>query len=267
MSDTVNVLNSIVTRTRQRIEAKKREVPPEKVIEAAGQKMISYDFPFEKALKRDDIAFICEIKRASPSQGTLTDDFRYLDIAIEYQNAGAAAISVLTEPYYFRGSDRCLTEISNAVSIPVLRKDFVVDEYMIYESKVLGADAVLLICRVLDTDTLRRCIDIAHRLGMSALVETHNASEIRSAIDAGARVIGVNNRDLNSLKTDFSTTLRLRALVPREKIFVSESGIGCSGEINTLRDIQADAVLIGGALMCCSDRTNEIMRLRGDPRA
>lgn len=263
----MNILNEIAERTRERIEAKKKEMPPERIVEIAERMNIDHEFPFERALKGNDIAFICEVKRASPSAGLLTDDFRYLDIAIEYQNAGAAAISVLTEPYYFRGDDRYLSEIANAVSVPVLRKDFVIDEYMVYESKILGADAVLLICALLDDSALRRYIDVAHRLGMSALVETRNEFEIRSALAAGARVVGVNNRDLNTHKIDFSTTLRLRALVPREKIFVSESGIGSSGEINTLRDIQADAVLIGVALMCCSDKTNEIRRLRGDPRA
>ena len=161
-----------------------------------------FSFPFEKALRSDDISFICEIKKASPSKGVIAEDFPYIEIARDYETAGAAAISVLTEPFWFLGSDRYLREIADAVNIPLLRKDFTVDEYMIYEAKLLGASAVLLICSLLDRETLARYIEIAHGIGLSALVETHDETEIETALNAGARIIGVNNRDLKTFEVD-----------------------------------------------------------------
>jgi indole-3-glycerol phosphate synthase len=260
----MNILDEIVVRTRKRIEEKKNIIPEEKVIRLAERGGVNRTFPFERALKGDDLSFICEIKRASPSKGIITNDFDHVQIAKEYQAAGADALSVLTEPYYFHGDDRYLTDVVSAVTIPVLRKDFIVDEYMIYESKLMGASALLLICAILDNDTLSKYIELAHRLGLSALVEVHNEKEVSSALDAGARMIGVNNRNLRTFVTDVSISEQLRMLVPKEKIFVSESGIRGRGEINTLRNINANAVLIGEALMRSSDRTNELRRLRGD---
>jgi indole-3-glycerol phosphate synthase len=221
------------------------------------------DFPFEKALRSKDVAFICEVKKASPSKGVIAEDFSWLEIAKDYETAGAAAISVLTEPYYFQGDDRYLREIANAVSIPLLRKDFTVDSYMIYEAKVLGASAVLLICSLLDQRTLAEYIGIAHRLGLSAVVEIHDEDELTSALAAGARVIGANNRNLKTFKVDTGISFRLRKLTPDEIIFVSESGIRTAEDIALLRQHGVDAVLIGETLMRSPDKKAAIAELRG----
>ena len=193
-------------------------------------------FEFEHALKGDDIAFICEVKKASPSKGLIAKKFPYLGIAKSYEKAGAAAISVLTEPDYFMGSDSYLREIAEMVSIPVLRKDFTVDEYMIYEARLLGASCVLLITSLLDTQTLRYYIGICDSLGMSALVETHDESEVESALSAGARLLGVNNRNLRDFSVDINNCIRLRSMVPDNVIFVAESGIKDSNDIQMLRE-------------------------------
>ena len=260
----MNILNEIALRTGGRINEKKKSMPLEKVKETAEQLMINQDFPFEKSLCKDDIAFICEIKKASPSKGIIAEDFPYMRIARDYEVAGAAAISVLTEPFYFKGDDRYLKEIAAIVSIPLLRKDFTVDEYMIYEAKVLGASAVLLICSILDNDTLAEYIKIAHNLGLSALVETHDENEVKAALDAGARIIGVNNRDLKTFEVDIGLSERLRPLVPEDKIFISESGIQAPADINKLREIKTNAALIGETLMRSSDKGLELKRLRGE---
>jgi len=262
-----NILKEIAERTKERIEARKKIHPPEEVMEIArsGSGSIGGGFPFEKALTSSgDIAFICEIKKASPSKGVIADDFPYLDIAREYESAGAAAISVLTEPYYFKGDDRYLREIAGVVSIPLLRKDFTVDDYMIYEAKILGASAVLLICSILSDDALAEYIAVAHSLGLSALVETHDEKEVDAALRAGARIIGVNNRNLKTFEVDISLSERLRKIVPPDIIFVSESGIKSPEDVSKLREIGANAVLIGEAIMRNPDKRSEILRLRGD---
>jgi indole-3-glycerol phosphate synthase len=259
---TKNILQEIAERTKERVEAKKRIQSPREIEELA-RNVEGNDFSFEKSLQTDDIAFICEIKKASPSKGIIAKDFPYLDIAKEYESAGIAAISVLTEPYYFKGDDRYLREIADSVEIPLLRKDFTVDSYMIYEAKVLGASAVLLICSILDNDTLAEYIKIAHSLGLSALVETHSECEVESALDAGARIIGVNNRDLTTFDVDITLSERLRKIVPNDRMFVSESGITTPKDINRLREIGADAVLIGETIMRCADKKAEILRLLG----
>jgi len=260
------MLKEIVERTRERVEARKKIHPPEEIMEIArsGGCSTGGGFPFEKALTSGDIAFICEIKKASPSKGVIADDFPYLDIAREYESAGAAAISVLTEPYYFKGDDRYLREIAGVVSIPLLRKDFTVDDYMIYEAKILGASAVLLICSILSDDALAEYLAVAHNLGLSALVETHDENEVDAALRAGARIIGVNNRNLKTFEVDISLSERLRKIVPPEIIFVSESGIKSPEDISKLREIGANAVLIGEAIMRSPDKRSEILRLRGD---
>jgi indole-3-glycerol phosphate synthase len=223
------------------------------------------DYPFINALKTDDIAFICEIKKASPSKGVIAENFPYLSIAEEYEAAGVAAVSVLTEPYYFQGDDRFLKEISDAVNIPLLRKDFVVDEYMLYEAKLLGADAVLLITSILDAGTLTEYIETADSLGLSALVETHGEREIASALEAGAKIIGVNNRDLTTFDVDVGLSGRLRSLVPPGIVFVAESGIRTREDVERLKGAGVDAVLIGEALMRSKDKRAGIMSLRGIP--
>jgi len=258
----LNILQEIAQRTKERIEAQKKTLPLEKIMEKA-LSGTENDFPFEKALRTNDIAFICEIKRASPSKGIIAEDFPYLDIARDYEAAGAAAISVLTEPFYFRGSDQYLHEIANAVSIPLLRKDFTVDSYMIYEAKLLGASAVLLICSLLEQDVLAEYISIAHSLGLSALVETHSEDEVKMALSVGAKIIGVNNRNLKTFEVDIALSERLRVLVPPDVLFVSESGINRAEDISRLRQLGANAVLIGETLMRSPDKKAVLAELRG----
>jgi len=258
----MNILQEIAERTRRRIAAQKKVRPTEQLVQQA-YSLSKGDFPFEKALRTKDISFICEIKKASPSKGVISKDFRYLEIAKDYEAAGAAAISVLTEPYWFMGDDRYLAEIADAVKIPLLRKDFIVDSYMIYEAKLLGASAVLLICSLLDRDTLSDYAATAHGLGLSALVEVHNEEETEIALSSGAKIIGVNNRNLKTFEVDITLSERLRKLVPPDVLFVSESGVSMPADIIKLREIGADAVLIGESLMRSSDKKSEISRLRG----
>ncbi|MBR5943780.1 MAG: indole-3-glycerol phosphate synthase TrpC, partial [Lachnospiraceae bacterium] len=221
------------------------------------------DFAFEKALKKDDISFICECKKASPSKGLIAPDFPYLQIAKEYEAAGADCISVLTEPKWFLGSDEYLKQITANVNIPCIRKDFTVDEYMIYEAKLLGASAVLLICSILCKNEIKRYIEICDKLGLSALVETHNEDEVAMALEAGARVIGVNNRNLKDFSVDTENSKRLRTLIPKDVVFVSESGVKDAEDIKILREIGADAVLVGEALMKAPDKKAKLNELRG----
>ena len=220
-------------------------------------------FAFERVLRGKRLSFICEVKKASPSKGVIAPDFPYLAIAQEYERAGASAISVLTEPEYFKGRDSDLTEIRQAVSLPLLRKDFTVHEYQLYEARLMGADAVLLIAALLDTDTLRRYIGICNRLGLSALVEAHDAQEVHSALAAGARVVGVNNRDLRTFEVDLNTCLRLRDRVPVSIPFVAESGIRTPEDIEQLRGAGVNAVLIGETLMRSPDKKAALDTLRG----
>ena len=259
----MNILEEIAERTKKRIEERKKVVPPGELYEQARSFNMPGDFPFEKAIRKEDISFICEIKKASPSKGVIAGDFPYIDIARDYEAAGAAAISVLTEPYYFKGDDRYLREIAGTVSIPLLRKDFTIDSYMIYEAKVLGASAVLLICALLDRETLAEYINIAGSLGLSALVEAHDEDEVRMALNAGARIIGVNNRDLKTFAVDTGTSIRLRKLTPADTIFVSESGIRCADDVGKLRQNGVDAVLIGETLMRSPDKKTALAELRG----
>ncbi|MDE5670980.1 MAG: indole-3-glycerol phosphate synthase TrpC [Eubacterium sp.] len=220
-------------------------------------------FEFENALKKTDISFICECKKASPSKGMITEEFPYLQIAKEYEQAGADCISVLTEPKWFLGSDEYLKEIANAVSVPCIRKDFTVDEYMIYEAKVLGASAILLICSILSEEKIREYIKICDVLGMSALVEAHDENEVNTAVHAGARIIGVNNRNLKDFSVDTENSKKLRSLIPGDIIFVSESGVQSADDVSKLREIGADAVLVGETLMRAEDKKQKLAELRG----
>jgi len=256
-------LQEIAAQTKERIEAQKKTVPLEVMAAAARSAGFTEGFPFEKALKSNDIAFICEVKKASPSKGIIADDFPYLEIAKEYEAAGAAAISVLTEPVYFKGDNRYLREIAGAVTIPLLRKDFVVDSYMIYEAKVLGASAVLLICSILAQDTLAEYIGIARGLGLSALVEAHDEDELTMALRAGARVIGVNNRNLKTFEVDANNSIRLRRMTPDSIIFVSESGVRTAEDVELLRKNRVDAVLIGETLMRSGNKKAALAELKG----
>lgn len=257
------ILEEIAKRTIERVAEEKAAVPLSKMKKRAEALDANTGFPFRKALSGDEISFICEVKRASPSKGLIAPDFPYLDIARDYERAGAAAISCLTEPYWFKGKDEYLTEISKAVKIPVLRKDFTVDEYMIYQAKTLGASAVLLICSILSREQLSEYLETAHSLGLSALVEAHDEDEVRTALSVGAGIIGVNNRDLRTFTVDISNSARLRKLVPPEVLFVSESGIKTAADIEALRSNGTNAVLIGETLMRSPDKKAALDELRG----
>lgn len=257
------ILETIAQANRERYEKIMQTVSLDEIKQKALAMEISSDFPFERALEKDGISYICEVKKASPSKGIIAEDFPYLQIAKDYENAGAAAISVLTEPQWFKGENRYLQEISQSVNIPLLRKDFTVCEYQIYEAKVIGASAVLLICALLDTDTIRRWIKLCDTLGLSALVEAHTEEEVKSALDAGARIIGVNNRNLKDFTVDITTCTRLRSLVPKEILFVGESGIKTSGDIENLRNAGVNGVLIGETLMRSADKKQALSELNG----
>jgi len=253
----MTILDRIVESTRKRVNAEKLAGMPQKNgIERS-------PFVFEKSLRRLDMAFICEVKKASPSKGVISEDFPYLDIAKEYEAAGAAAISVLTEPEFFQGADRHLSEIRKAVDVPLLRKDFIIDKFQIEQSARLGADAVLLICAILDHAEIAGYIEEADRFGLSCIVEVHDERELRAAMDAGARVIGVNNRDLRTFEVDISNSIGLRKLVPENITFVSESGVRNADDVEDLRKHGVDAVLVGEALMRSADKKASLTALRG----
>ena len=257
------ILDRLADHARERVEEAKRRMIPTEIRQEA-LNMPKGNFAFETALKKPDIAFICECKKASPSKGLIAPEFPYLEIALEYEAAGADAVSVLTEPKWFLGSDLYLEKIAAAVSIPCLRKDFTVDEYMIYEAKLLGASAVLLICAILPEEQIKEYIGICDELGMSALVEAHDKDEVESALRAGARVIGVNNRNLKDFSVDAENSRRLRQMIPPGVLFVSESGVESAGDVSRLRKIGADAVLIGETLMRAEDKKAKLLELKGE---
>ena len=259
-----DILQTIATKTKERIEKQKILYPLEELKQACAQLPINQDFPFEQALRKEGLSSICECQIASPSKGLIDEDFNYLQIAKEYEKVGARAISVLTEPEFFLGSDQYLQEIAQEVKIPCLRKDFVVDEYMIYQAKRLGAQAILLIVSLLDKQTLKQYLDIANSLGLSCLVEAHDEAEIKQAIDAGSKIIGVNNRNLRNFQVNVENTLNLRQAIPKEILMVAESGIQSRSDIALLEKAQIDAVLIGETLMKASDRQAKMAELRGE---
>ena len=248
------MLDEIVEKTKERIEIEKGIISLDDLKNEVFLMEISDEFPFKKALSEDNISIIAEVKKASPSKGLICEDFDYLNIAKEYESAGASAISVLTEPYFFMGSDDYLKEIAENVSIPVLRKDFVIDEYMIWQAKALGASAILLIVSVLDIVQLKKYLDLAHDLGLSAIVEAHDGDEIMRALTVGAEIIGVNNRNLNDFTVDVENSINLRRCVSGDVIFISESGIKTAEDIRKLKENNVDAVLIGETLMKCNDK-------------
>jgi indole-3-glycerol phosphate synthase len=255
-------LEKLVNSTRKRLLLKKAEFPHEEIVRQALNTPLKSGFPFERALISDDIAFICEIKKASPSKGIISHDFPYIQIAEDYISGGAAAISVLTESEFFLGSDEYLRDISNSFTIPTLRKDFIIDSYQIYEARILGASAILLIAEILDEKSISEYIIIAQELGLSALVESHSLPQMEKAIAAGARIIGVNNRNLETFEVDINTSINLRVKVPQELIFVSESGISTPEDIAKLKKNKVNAVLIGETLMRSPDRVKTLKMLR-----
>ncbi len=258
------ILERIAHGTRARVEYRKRNKPIAELKKDAFDCQRDDGFIFEDQLARSGINFICEVKKASPSRGIISPDYPYVDIARQYEQASAAAISVVTEPDFFLGSDQHLSDIRRHVSVPLLRKDFTVDEYQIYEAKVLGASAVLLICTLLPTEVLQKYLAVCDRLGLSALVEVHDEKEIESALTAGARIVGVNNRSLKDFTVDIDNSIRLRQLVPDPVLFVAESGIRDIADINALRQARVNGVLIGEALMLSSDRITMLSSLRGE---
>lgn len=255
-----NILFEIAQATKQRYESIIAKKPLSQV-KAEALSLEKGNFDFEKALKKDGLSFICEVKKASPSKGIIAADFPYVKIAKEYELAGASAISCLTEPNWFLGSDKYLSEICQAVSIPVLRKDFTVSEYQIYEAKLLGADAVLLICSLLDEAKLREYLAVCDSLGISALVEAHSENEVNSALGAGARIIGVNNRNLKDFSVDVKNASTLRSIVGDKAIFVSESGVKSHSDIEVLTANKTDAVLIGETMMKAEDKQRVLREL------
>lgn len=274
----MNILNEIAAKTKERIQKEKLEIPEKDLIQMIQKRKVQIllhpeqqsitsrtSHSFYQALKKEGMSYICEVKKASPSKGLIAPAFPYLEIAKEYQEAGAAAISCLTEPFYFQGSDRYLQEITAAVDIPVLRKDFTVDEYMIFQAAAYGAAAVLLICAILNDEQLKEYRELAEELGMDALVEAHDEEEAERALKSGARIIGVNNRDLKTFQVDMQNSIRLRKLAPENVVFVSESGIKTSDDIQKLYDNQVDAVLIGETLMRSQDKKAALEELNGKP--
>ena len=262
-----DILLKIATKTKERIALARTEVSAAELkdrIECRKSREKEENRPlpdFEKALQRPGMSFICEVKKASPSKGLIAPDFPYVQIAKEYEAAGAAAISCLTEPYWFLGADRYVEEITEEVRIPVLRKDFTVDDYMILQARALGASAVLLICAILSDTQLKEYRLLAEELGMQALVEAHDEEEVKRALESGAKIIGVNNRDLRTFTVNMENSIRLRNLAPKDKIFVSESGIQTNADIRKLYDNGVDAVLIGETLMRSSDKARMLREL------
>lgn len=253
-----DILAEISKVVAKRIQGKKKDTSFEEM-KSKAISMEKGDFAFENAIKNSKMAFICEVKKASPSKGIIAEDFPYLEIAKDYEKAGATCISCLTEEKYFQGSDQFLTEIANEVSIPVLRKDFFVDPYMVYEAKVLGASAVLLICSILNDKKLAEYFAIANELGLSAIFEAHDLEEVKRAEKCGARIIGVNNRNLKTFQLDLQNSINLKKSVSSDIIFISESGIKTKEDIKRLKDNGINAVLIGETLMKATNK-EEILR-------
>lgn len=275
------ILDTIAASVRKRVEERKREVPEAELRrraykslegrmdrEAGSERLpascseAAEGLPFQAALKKPGISFICEVKKASPSKGLIAPDFPYVDIAKEYERAGADAVSVLTEPEFFLGNDRYLEEIHREVSLPLLRKDFTIDAYQIYEAKLLGASAILLIVSLLTRKELKEFLNICRELKLSALTEAHSEEEVAVAAEAGAGIIGINNRNLKTFEVDFSNALRLRRLVDKDTIFVAESGIHSGEDMRALAEARVDAVLVGEALMRAADRKKALTALK-----
>ncbi len=255
-----NILQKLADYAKIRVEKDKEKISLAEMKSLAKKNL--GEEKFLSALKKKNLSFICEIKKASPSKGIIAENFPYVEIAEEYEAAGADCVSCLTEPKYFLGSDEIFSQVRKKISLPMLRKDFTVDEYQIYQAKVLGADAVLVICAILSANELEKFLKICADLKISALIETHDENEIKTALSVGAEIIGVNNRNLKNFEVDFSNAARLREIIPAEKIFVAESGVKTSDDIKILRKIGADAVLIGETLMRAADKKKILAEFR-----
>ncbi|MDO4275754.1 MAG: indole-3-glycerol phosphate synthase TrpC [Eubacteriales bacterium] len=257
------ILNKIAADTRIRVEEAKRSVSPEEMKEKALSMNVRTGFPFEKVFREPGLHFICEVKKASPSKGLIAEDFPYVEIARSYEKAGAAAVSVLTEPHFFQGSNEYLREIRANISIPILRKDFTVDPYQIFEAKVIGADAVLLIASLLSGAEIQEYQYICDSLGLSALVEVHDETELMTAVNAKARLIGVNNRNLKDFTVNLGNSLHLRELAPKEIPFIAESGIRTSEDVARLYEKGVNGILVGETLMRARDKGDMLRKLAG----
>lgn len=257
------ILDDIVTKQKIRIKNEKKEKSLEFLKQEASVLPLSERYFFEDSLKSKEFSFICEIKKASPSKGVIVEEFPYTDIAQDYEQAGAAAISVLTEPNFFKGNDMFLKDVADIVNIPVLRKDFIIDEYQIYQAKLIGADAILLICAILDETTLNKFLSLAKSLRLSCLVETHNEDEIKKALNSGAKILGINNRDLKTFSVDINTSLKLRKFITEDKILISESGIKTAQDVKMLKDAGFNGALIGESMMLSKNKVLFLSELRG----
>ena len=258
----MNILEKLADFAKIRVENDKQKISLEEMKNLA-KNSVSDGKKFLSALQKKNLSLICEIKKASPSKGIISENFPYLEIAQDYENFGADCVSCLTEPKYFLGSDEIFSEVRKKISLPMLRKDFTVDEYQIYQAKVLGADCVLLICAILSKNQLENFLKICDDLKISALVETHDEIEIKTALEVGAKIIGVNNRNLKNFSVDFTNSERLREMIPAEKIFVAESGVKSVDDVKILKKIGADAVLIGEFLMKSAERKKIFAELKG----
>ncbi len=259
----MNILDQLAAHARERVRADMERIPAEKMKAECLRLDPGNGEAFARALKRPGLSFICEVKKASPSKGIIAEDFPYVRIAQEYENAGADAVSCLTEPKWFLGSDRIFREIREAVSLPMLRKDFTVSDYQIYQARVMGANAVLLICAILDEQTLKAYIALCGELGLAALTEAHDEAEIDMALRCGAEIIGVNNRNLKDFTVDLANAERLRAKIPEGCLFVAESGVTGPEDAERLRALGADAALVGEALMRSGDKKGLLAAMRG----
>lgn len=259
----MTILDKIIDKTKIRVQKEKQQLSPIDLFNKVKKIEVDYDFRFEN-IKKNDMGFICEIKKASPSKGIICENFLYKEFAKQYEDALADALSILTEPDFFMGDIKYLEEIKAITNIPILRKDFIVDEYQIYQSKLIGADAILLICSSLDKHTLGRFIMLAKDLGLSVLVETHDEKEVYEALECEAKIIGVNNRNLKTFEVDLNTTEKLKKLIPDNKIIVSESGIKTREDILRLKNIGVNAVLIGETFMISNDKKQVMQNLRGN---
>ncbi len=258
----MTILDRLAAHARERTEQEKKKISFEEIRRLAGDTPPAQGSRFYEAVAKNGLSFICEVKKASPSKGIIDPVFDYIGTALAYEEAGADALSCLTEPKWFLGSDEIFREIRSAVRLPMLRKDFIVDEYQLYQSKLMGADCILLICSLLDTDTVRAYLDICERLGLAVLTETHNAEEIRSAVSAGARMIGVNNRDLKDFTVDLANSSSLRDKIPSGILYVAESGVRTPEDAALLKAAGADALLIGEAMMRTEDKAALLSRMR-----
>lgn len=257
----MNILDTIAEYSMLRVKTDKRAIPQERLREKA-ELMKGRDHRFLDALRKPGLSFICEIKKASPSKGIISESFPYLDIAKEYENAGADCVSCLTEPKWFKGSDNIFRQVRARIDTPMIRKDFTVDEYQIYQAKCMEADAVLLICSILDDARLKDYLSLCKEIGLDALVEAHNEKEIESAVKADARIIGVNNRNLKDFSVDFSNALKLRSMIPKDTVYVVESGVKNADDAKRIKEAGTDAVLIGEAFMRAYDKAALLREMR-----